>query len=37
VLKTNEIKAFGKYRTQKLVLDAWDRLIADATIKRHAA
>lgn len=26
VLKNREIKAFGEYRTQRLVLDAWDRL-----------
>ncbi len=26
VLKNNEIKKFGEYRTQRLVLDAWDRM-----------
>ena len=26
VLKHNEIREFGEYRTQRLVLDAWDRL-----------
>jgi hypothetical protein len=26
VLKNNEIKDFGEYRTQRLVLEAWDRL-----------
>lgn len=26
VLKNNEIREFGEYRTQRLVLDAWDRL-----------
>ena len=26
VLKNNEIKQFGEYRTQRLVLEAWDRL-----------
>lgn len=26
VLKTNELCQFGEYRTQLLVLDAWDRL-----------
>ncbi|MFM0489838.1 Eco57I restriction-modification methylase domain-containing protein [Paraburkholderia graminis] len=26
VLKTNETRQFGEYRTQRLVLDAWDRL-----------
>lgn len=26
VLKRQETKAFGEYRTQRLVLEAWDRL-----------
>ncbi|QLQ25257.1 MAG: hypothetical protein HZT41_10610 [Dechloromonas sp.] len=26
VLKKNEIREFGEYRTGRLVLDAWDRL-----------
>jgi hypothetical protein len=26
VLKNNEIHEFGEYRTQRLVLDAWDRM-----------
>jgi hypothetical protein len=26
VLKTNELRQFGEYRTQRLVLEAWDRL-----------
>jgi hypothetical protein len=26
VLKNNELRQFGKYRTQRLVLEAWDRL-----------
>lgn len=26
VLKKNEVKAFGEYRTQRLVLEAWERL-----------
>jgi hypothetical protein len=26
VLKNNEMRQFGEYRTQRLVLDAWDRL-----------
>ncbi len=26
VLKNNEVREFGEYRTQRLVLDAWDRL-----------
>ena len=31
VLKENEIKEFGEYRTQRLVLEAWDRFVADGT------
>jgi hypothetical protein len=27
VLKNNEIRQFGEYRTQRLVLEAWDRLL----------
>ena len=27
VLKNNEIRQLGEYRTRRLVLDAWDRLI----------
>lgn len=30
VLKNNEMREFGEYRTQRLVLAAWDRLIAAA-------
>jgi len=26
VLKNNEIKKYGEYRTRRLVLEAWDRL-----------
>ncbi|NLL13845.1 MAG: hypothetical protein GX267_10610, partial [Fibrobacter sp.] len=26
VLKEKEIREFGEYRTQRLVLDAWDRM-----------
>ena len=26
VLKNNEVREYGEYRTQRLVLDAWDRL-----------
>ncbi|MHC5853952.1 hypothetical protein [Nostoc sp.] len=26
VLKNNEMKQFGEYRTQRLVLEAWDRM-----------
>lgn len=37
VLKNNEIKAFGEYRTARLVLEAWDRMVADGTIKLCAA
>ena len=28
VLKKNEVRRFGEYRTQRLVLEAWDRLIS---------
>lgn len=31
VLKHNELRAFGEYRTQRLVLEAWDRLDRQAT------
>jgi hypothetical protein len=31
VLKENEIRAFGEYRTQRLVLEAWDRFAEDGT------
>jgi hypothetical protein len=31
VLKENEIKGFGEYRTERLVLEAWDRFAADGT------
>jgi len=27
VLKTNDLRQFGEYRTQRLVLEAWDRLL----------
>ncbi len=30
VLKNNEIKKFGEYRTRRLVLEAWDRMAAPA-------
>ena len=30
VLKNKEMKAFGEYRTQRLVLDAWDKLEKEA-------
>lgn len=30
VLKKNEIKEYGEYRTQRLVLEAWDRLFEGA-------
>ncbi|MBW4461821.1 MAG: N-6 DNA methylase [Nodosilinea sp. WJT8-NPBG4] len=30
VLKNNEMKQFGEYRTQRLVLEAWDRLFGKA-------
>src|SRR6185503_2795332 len=31
VLKDNEEKEFGEYRTHRLVLEAWDRFVADGT------
>jgi hypothetical protein len=31
VLKENEISKFGEYRTRRLVLEAWDRFVADGT------
>jgi hypothetical protein len=36
VLKTNEIRQFGEFRTQRLVLEAWDRLfgVADVLLER---
>lgn len=34
VLKKNEIKEFGVYRTQKLVLAAWDRLESEGTFTK---
>lgn len=30
VLKNNETKQFGEYRTQRLVLEAWDRIIRNS-------
>ena len=34
VLKNNEIRQFGEYRTQRLVLEAWDGLVA-ARLGQH--
>ena len=34
VLKRNELKEFGEYRTQKLVLAAWDRLESEGTFTK---
>lgn len=31
VLKNNEMQRYGEYRTRRLVLEAWDRLVAEAT------
>ena len=28
VLKKNEIRLFGEYRTRRLVLEAWDKMFA---------
>jgi hypothetical protein len=33
VLKTNEIRRYGEYRTARRVLQAWDRMEADGTSK----
>ena len=30
VLKNNEIKQFGEYRTQRLVLESWDKIIRNS-------
>jgi hypothetical protein len=37
VLKNNEMREFGEYRTQRLVLDAWDRLAAASPEQGMAA
>lgn len=34
VLKKNEMKEYGEYRTQRLVLEAWDRMERDGTFKK---
>jgi hypothetical protein len=34
VLKNNEMKKFGEYRTRRLVLEAWDRLAEGAASAR---
>jgi hypothetical protein len=31
VLRQNEVNEFGEYRTQRLVLEAWDRFVANGT------
>lgn len=36
VLKNKEMNEFGEYRTQRLVLEAWDELSATETIKKAA-
>ena len=33
VLKNNEIREFGEYRTARLVLEAWDRMAEDGTFR----
>jgi hypothetical protein len=30
VLKENEIRRYGEYRTRRLVLEAWERLCSEA-------
>lgn len=37
VLKDNELKKYGEYRTRRLVLEAWDRFAADGTFARARA
>ena len=32
VLKINEIRQFGEYSTQRLVLEGWDRLESESLI-----
>jgi hypothetical protein len=34
VLKNKELTKYGEYRTQRLVLAAWDRMVADGTFNR---
>lgn len=34
VMKKNEIKEYGEYRTQRLVVEAWDRFEADSTFEK---
>ena len=34
MLKQNEMRRFGDYRTARLVLAAWDRFEADGTFAR---
>ncbi len=36
VLKNNEIKQFGEYRTQRLVLEAWDKLFSRSSKPRSS-
>lgn len=37
VLKNNEMREFGEYRTRRLVLDAWDRLAAESSQEQAPA
>lgn len=34
VLKNNETRHFGEYRTRRLVLEEWDQLVAQPSLKR---
>ncbi|MEQ8322447.1 MAG: N-6 DNA methylase [Rhodospirillales bacterium] len=36
VLKNKEMRDYGEYRTQRLVLEAWDRLVSDGTFHAMA-
>lgn len=35
VLRTNEIRQYGEYRTQRLVLEAWERFTIDGTFSKE--
>ena len=37
VLKNNDIKNYGEYRTQRLVLEAWDQMFETPAIRRNPA
>jgi hypothetical protein len=37
MLKTNELRQFGEYRTQRLALEAWDRLLGGEVMATSTA